>query len=1222
MNIKKILSTALVAVMLFSSIVACIPVTASAAHSSSSVSTDAVLGTAEVKAIVNTALTYNFNNAEEMLRYELGAMSAAEAEAFGLTPNTLNYLDHVISSDAKYMLYVNRYTGMVYYVNAITGQILTSNPYNVAYTTGTSTNPTVTEEVRQQLMSQLVVNFFKSSDNSVSYEYGSIKWASLYSQVSVSEISNGLRVNYTLGDTSTRFLLPGMLIAETYEEKILKPMLKSYEDLLEHYCRDAYPDTNFSFFGNEDRKPVGDNGYCNASALRLYFSDTRKLYQAIYKPGQEGYDVLDAANMGISGITNVYSLKDPKPFIGDETQKMILESMIKDFPITEDGTAIYVFGSNITDTKKRGYSNTIRRYASSYTFADMFDDEAACEYVSNVQQKPVVRCSLEYTFAEDGTLSVRLPANSISFDESVYTLESVVPLKYFGCGDLSEKGYIFYPDGSGAIIAFDDFYNADQRINVRVSGQVYGLDYCYSEITGAHREQITMPVFGVVAETGATTKTQSISGSDKITNGYFASLDEGASLAKLSVEFGGTQYKFGTVYLSYCPYPSDKFDLSQTISVGGMGSYVIVSDSKYNGSYVTNYTMLTDESLSSAVQGKYYPASYVGMANCYRDQLKAQGILTPLKDLSEDLPLYIEALGSIEVTKKILTFPVTVSESLTTFDNIETMYNELSTAIDVINAKITEYQTLADETSQEDDPVNKQLYQAKADKYRELLGDVANITNVNFKLSGFANNGMSYTYPVKVGWERACGGKGGFKKITAKAAEISEGANATLGIFPDFDFAYINNTSMFDGISARGNVSRMVDNRYANKPEYDSIFQEYVVYFDRMALVISYDVLDKLYTKFNKSYSAYGWDQLSVSTLGSDLNSNFDEDNPVNRDESETYVQAVLDKMANEQKYEVMTSVGNSYVYKYVKHILDAGTDSSHLNYSSYTVPFVGMVLHGYINYTGSAVNYAGSPDYNILRSIESGASLYYILCYQNTNYLKEDLILNDYYGIDYENWFDSIVTQYKTLNDAIGDLQNYEITDHRVIFTERIIDSSEVKANRALLVEEFIELVDAQLYDKINAAYDELILDPANVGRKITLNINKSAIINQAKSVLNVTEEELIEAGFVAKLDALISDYKTEYPGGSANPYPVSFNSVVYETKYAYVTDSFATDKNYEFTDYTLDNGNVVMVTYTNAESGDTVKFIINYNMFGVRVNLDATNSYELGAHGYVRID
>ena len=73
MNLKRIISTALTVVMLFTAVVAAIPVTASAAYISTDAETDgATLSLDEIKAYINDGyLKYNFATAQEMLDYEL-----------------------------------------------------------------------------------------------------------------------------------------------------------------------------------------------------------------------------------------------------------------------------------------------------------------------------------------------------------------------------------------------------------------------------------------------------------------------------------------------------------------------------------------------------------------------------------------------------------------------------------------------------------------------------------------------------------------------------------------------------------------------------------------------------------------------------------------------------------------------------------------------------------------------------------------------------------------------------------------------------------------------------------------------------------------------------------------------------------------------------------------------------------------------------------------------
>ena len=1174
MKLKRILSSALVVVMLFGAVSVALPTRVEAAHSSS-VATESKYTQEQIKEIVKKSQQNVYSSAQEMLDEEI----------------KLGYIDSMASATGNHTIYLNRYTGVMYYKNNLTGEILTSNPYNM---TGASS-----AEIRSNLMSQLFITFHESSNSTNTQTYNSSDWAAQYAQINVSPISNGLRVNYTLGDTTTRFVVPGAILATDYVENILKPMLKVYEELLVQYCGTELAGEQLDFFatGSYNGSSIWNEsmpGVVNQAALEEYLLETKNAYIRLY-PVSTGSErtALDSVQKNVMTLSLHYSPD-------------------YEWHDAELGYRYKYTKTSVSD--KRQDSTTIRLYCPEYSLQQALIDEQAAGYKNEIEQKPVFRMALEYTFNEDESLSVRLPANSITFDETVYTLDSISSMRYFGAGDVTKDGYVFVPDGSGSIIEFSDFYNNNQKQNVSLTLRMYGEDYCYSMLdpAAAHREQITMPVFGVVSTTNTYGAEGEVTGEYK--GGYFAVLEEGSSLASLQVEFGGGYHRAANVYTTFKPFPSDQYDLSDTISVGGAKSYTMVSKSKYTGSYVTRYVLLSDASNAAAAGAGYVPASYTGMASYYRTYLESRGQITPLTDAEADLPLYIEAFGSMDVVKRILTFPVTTSIPLTTFENITTMYDELADAKNVLLAKATEYDTLAAEYEASKELTLSENAKAKADDYRELAARVYNITNVNFKLTGFSNGGMYFTYPTKVKWENACGGKSGFNRLLDDVKERqAQGKN--FNVYPDFDFLYINNTALFDGIGNKGTVSKMVDNRYASKQTFNSILREYESIF---AMVISADALDGLYDKFIKSYTKYEISNISVSTLGSELNSNFDEDNPINREEASSYVVALLDRMVTENNFSVMTSRGNIYSVKYADHIIDIVTDSSHFSYSSYSIPFTGLVLHGYVNYAGSALNYSGSPDYDILHAIENGASLYYILSYQNSEYMKEDLVLNDYYGVDYENWYDEVVDNYAKLNVAIGKYKTYNIVDHTVLIAERIADENEEAANLEKLREELVDMAREQILSKVDDAYESMAQDPANVGRGVKVIFNTDELLVQATEVINVTMEELLATDFDELLLALKTELEAEYAGTSENPATVVFGRVEYNTQYEYVTDSYATDgKNYDYTDFTVDNNLVTMVTYKDRVTGDTVRFLINYNIYSVRVNLDGT-IYELDKYDF----
>ena len=1198
MNFKRILSSALVVIMMFSAVSLLIPIKSNAAHSSSV--SQVITNNDDVKKIVQEYRKAKFSSAEEMFQSDLNN----------------KHLDYV--TNGVYTIYVNRYTGVVYYRNELTGEMLTSNSYNFN---------NASEDSAAEWASQVSVTYSKVTDTSFEDTYHSSQWASERNQMKVSKIENGLRVSYAIGTTASRCLLPVWIEAHEFEQDILRPLLdylyeRMVENIGEEFAIDYFNGQKKVGNKTNGTVTVSDEYYYNEedvyadrflhdTSLGEYFSDFDKVvdayskYAAINKLNSKEYGPKVSEIKKLKSdikilfmAYNTYNPSHPRFTPGIDTPDKVLE-----------GYAMYTVKDPTYDMMA-SKAKTIKKYCTNYTFEMMYEDEAFCGYEHKYESNPVFRCSLEYTFNEDGSLSVRLPSNSIVFDETEYILKSITPLKYFGAGNFLGEGYIFLPDGSGSVIQFEDFRNSNVSLTSALS--FYGKDYCYSDISGAHTQPLTMPVYGVVTNKDA--------GGNRVDRGYFAILEEGSSMATINVSYNTSAYREGTVYTSFTPYPADKFDLSDTLSVGDSDFYVKVSESKYTGSYVTRYVMLLDDD-----------ASYVGMAEYYRNYLEENGTIAALKNVSDDLPLYLEALGSIEVVEKILTFPVNVSKPITTFEDLVTIYEELGSAKDRLLEKAVEYDALAN--AEDDNLELKQYYKNMADEYRRLSGsdEIVNIDNINFKLTGFTNGGLASTYPTRVRWERVVGGKKGFKELLKIADEYTN-EGSTFGVYPDFDFQYISNTALFDGVGKLHTVSRMVDNRYASKQAYSNITGEFDTIF---AMIVSADALDGLYDKFIKRYSKYDAKGISVSTLGSDLNSNFDEDNPISRDDAQGYVTDLLDRIANESNYSVMLSQGNIYSVKYADHILNVCTDASYYRYSSYAIPFVGMVLHGYVNYAGNPLNYSGSPDYDLLRAIENGASLYYIIGYRNTDVMKDDEEFNKYYSVSYENWFDDIVKKYSLLNGLIGDLQDYKIVSHEVLIGERVIDENEQVANLEALMNEFIDEFKAKLNAEIKAKQIELREEGGNYDKSVGVAADIANLVIIARDMfglsddndLDETSKSLLQK-FVDKLNAVLTEYQAEYraadaeyTGSGCNP-NIMVDSVSYDSKYQYVTKSTARDEDYDKTDYTVDNDLIVMVTYENND-GKRVSFILNYNLYNVEVDLgDGSGSYTVDKYGFVRIN
>lgn len=932
----------------------------------------------------------------------------------------------------------------------------------------------ISDAIKQKLLSQLIITYL---ENDVQKTMNSYTEAALRGQITKKNIKNGIRVEYILGEEQTTRLVPRMIKVERFEELILSQIDDSwwYEKLS-------------SFYTKKDKD-------------------------------------------------------DPTL-----TERGVAEMQAK-FPITLD-MAVYVCDPDIKARELRQLESIIKTYCPLYTYEELDYDHDLTNYTGDDAAPPRFRMSLEYTLNDNGLL-VRLPANGIEFDESAYQFQTVTMLPYFGAGSNEFTGYSLIPDGSGAIIRFEDFKGK----SVNISGQLYGADYAYHEISGQHAECMRMPYYGVMTnlvKSGAAAPVEEVSDPAAVTvdaapaveqantygNGFVAIITEGDSLASLMAECGGSLHPYNTVYAMFTPRPSDEYNLSDSISVSGNATWTVTSKRKYTDSYRIQYIFLTDEGIADEKGLKdYYEADWVGMAKAYRDFMTAKGDLVKLENVKDDIPLFIETFGSIETTERIATFPVEVDKPLTTFEDLKTIYTELSE-----------------------------------------MG----VGNLNFKLHGYANGGLQATVPYRLKWTKVVGGNDGFKDISAYAQENG------FEIFPDFDFVYIRNQELFDGVSYKKHAVRTIDDRYTTRRAYDAATQS----FDRsFAIAISPVFYEYLYNHFGPIYKAYGNDSISVSTLGTDLNSDFDEDDPYHREDDKEYTVELLEAINNDFD-NIMIEGGNAYAIKYADIILNASLTSSKYVKASQSVPFMGMVYHGSKVFAGSPTNMEGDINEAILNAIENGASMYFILCYQNNSELKESFQLSKYYSVAYDIWKDDMVRYYKTLNDATKDLQTSYIVDHEFIFGERIPDADEIEA------------------DEIEAAAlaEQLAEDAAKEAEKAAKAERRAARLAEeaaaAAGVVEETAEEPAAEGAEGEGEAA-----AEAPVEEAEELPANVNEFGEEIEVEEEEEAVVPDK------YKTTLGSIVRVEY---EGG--VSFILNYNSYDVTVNYNGT-TYTVEGLGFVRI-
>lgn len=970
-------------------------------------------------------------------------------QVFKTPEEKLETMDVVIEELYGYKVYVDYYSGEVAWTNLATGQTMFTNPYNVASSTGS-------ESTKKQLMSQIIIKYTDNDQEKYFYSY---QEAAVRQQIKVKSIKNGVRIEYTIGREETRKLVPRMIEKSKFESLILANIEDSW-----------------------------------------------------------AYKKVEA----------FYTLKDPAQ---EESERALLE-LEATFPITKK-MAVYVFDPTATENDLNTIEGYIKEWCPLFTYETLDEVHAETEYEGADRAPALFRLAIEYTLDEWG-MTWRVPFNGLRFDESEYQLTNIQILPYMGAGASPNEGYTVIPDGSGALISFDDVANVS---STTVTGKMYGMDYAYHNISGAHFEQMYLPVYGLVetvegtrsveeeyvvseATTDPTTgvTTDAVMGTKTVQvpyteeRGFVAIIEEGEALAEISSIHGGQLHMFHSVTTTVVPRPKDSYNLKDAISVGSNATWTVVSERKYVGNYKVRVIMLTDPEI--AAENKLentYDTTYMGMAKAVGDYWESTGVFDRLaaEDVKEDVPLYIESFGTLETTEKIMSVPVNVMTPLTTFEDIKTMYNELS---------------------------------------------AEGIKNINFRLNGFANGGMYSEIPADLEWEDAVGGKKGFEDLVSYAKEND------FGVYPDFDFSYVDYNGLFDSLNLKKHAVKTINNQYTTRRYYSATYQSFESYGE---LAISPAYFDYFYTKLNEKYQQYAPTGISVSTLGNNLNSDFDEDEPYNREDNKEFVVDVLKKISSDYE-SVMADGGNAYTLPYVDHLLNVPLDSSRFMKASRSIPLMGAILHGRIQFAGTPINMAGDIGYDFLKAIENGASLYFTLSYQNTDKLKEDYRLSQYYSIRYDIWKDDVVKYYTELNEVMSDLQTKLIVDHEFLIGERVPDEDEIEADK-------------------QAALD-------------------------AEAEKKAKEEEAARKAAMAEERA---KRKAQENGEEYVPSTSTTTTVTPTT-----TTTTTEEEGYVYTKYTTDDGRIVKVTY---EGG--IVFYLNYNNFAVTV-VDNGTTYTIPEFGYIRIN
>lgn len=274
-------------------------------------------------------------------------------------------------------------------------------------------------------------------------------------------------------------------------------------------------------------------------------------------------------------------------------------------------------------------------------------DKSSGVKITYTFRKAGITIPVTYTL-EDDYLEARIETSEIEEDDTSQTgklTTSLSIMSSFGAASSTDEGYFVIPDGSGALIRFNNGKTSAKSY----TGYVYGSDITAVSLTEpAVTEQVYLPMYGIV-------------NSD---NAMMVVCTEGDSNAKLTASVSGQS--------------------KSSYNICGFDFTIRDSDTYYmSGDNNTALTVFEDGDIKTdAIALRYYPLEteepdYGDIAEAYRNYLTEETGVEHTVD-SADPGLYLDFYGGTEKEKSILGVPVTMKTSLTSFKQAQDILENLA----------------------------------------------------------------------------------------------------------------------------------------------------------------------------------------------------------------------------------------------------------------------------------------------------------------------------------------------------------------------------------------------------------------------------------------------------------------------------------------------------------------------------------------------------------------
>ena len=371
--------------------------------------------------------------------------------------------------------------------------------------------------------------------------------------------------------------------------------------------------------------------------------------------------------------------------------------------------------------------------------------------------------------------------------------------------------------------------------------------------------------------------------------------------------------------------------------------------------------------------------SYVDMAVAYREYLlAAQPELKPLDDA--DMPLAVDFVGAIDKTVQKMGVPVSTPVCVTSFQ--------------------------------------------RAGELMEALHSQG-LKNLSVQMSGWCNRGIKQNVLTRINLVPSLGTESDLRAMLAKGRELG------VDVYLDGVTQFAYDSDLFDGFIAFRDAARFPTREKSELYNYSNLWYGQEDYEDSYYLVkpsYSLDMMKNLAT----AVSGYGAAGVAYRDYGYLLSADYNANDLVTREEHMALQRQAVDE-AQAGGLKVAVKKGNSYALSDASIVTDMVLRGSDYSIIDTLIPFYQIALHGYVRYTGDALNLSGDYRQGLLEAAEYGAGLSFTFMDSDATVLRDSYYF-DLYGAPFDEWGTKAAQLATEYQQQMAGLAGKRIVGHEAI--------------------------------------------------------------------------------------------------------------------------------------------------------------------------------------------